>query len=760
MREALRWRGALGFVEDWNVEGFITRELGSWVNLMREREKAVDKVAVFGSTAVDTEKTKNPPDFPPLGTRVDVLFPSYNGARPRWFPGVSLQVGCVAFDDGDYRQDVGDGDWRLSKSRKGLGEEAKKWVEVAKGGEWHEKHDHSQIKDEHDNDVAVVMEEEDNDDQEKDVGENSLNSSSSSVFMDIPPTIQPTENKACVIPPLISVKVEEELDQGQGQGQGQEQMINREQDQQQEQSDQQQEPKLGEKLPSCGNMRAPPLALNLSKCSGRVPPEMAFGDSCPLRYFKAATLKQLFLFSLRLRAMMMGRSGGGGGSSSSSSSSGGKEEEEKVLEILEGGLKFIGGFGGDINDGADFNDGTDNVHSSREAGGGENILLRMLADFAYQDFSFDDGSLHSAELVGSGAFGEVRVIDHPLRGKAAVKVIPRKCREGTAVVVARVFDEINTMERCRGEGCMGAIQLLGEGGGRKGDFFWIKMELAEGGDLLGWRKNFTLNSNLPLPPSSLFLQIFGAVCNAVSEIHARGVVHHDVKCSNVMVRRIDIAAGDVDVCIGDFGEAEIAQAEHLIAPAGEEGGQKQSGLGTFHSDAFHSDAIHAIQADTIRTGTVRARGTERIQSPEMLAIVDRTRVDGNNFDRRRGGVDGKLNVPDASSDVWSLGCLLYEVIVGDFMFDTGDWARFFMLLSHEKMGTLPEKDKIEIMREVLARGEEEEEDGNGEEQLFEEMEKIMKSCLARERERRLSAAEIGIWAANAAENAKKHVIVE
>lgn len=59
----------------------------------------------------------------------------------------------------------------------------------------------------------------------------------------------------------------------------------------------------------------------------------------------------------------------------------------------------------------------------------------------------------------------------------------------------------------------------------------------------------------------------------------------------------------------------------------------------------------------------------------MLLVGNAQRADRHGFDRRRREGAG----PPA--DVWALGCLLYELVTGDFLFYDPDWIRFFVRLA-------------------------------------------------------------------------------
>lgn len=135
------------------------------------------------------------------------------------------------------------------------------------------------------------------------------------------------------------------------------------------------------------------------------------------------------------------------------------------------------------------------------------------------------------------------------------------------------------------------------------------------------------------------------------------VVHYDIKADNILLQphpgvtddafdRPPSARPPFDVVLADFGE----------------------------SRRFHPDEEPI---------TSRNRGTECIKSPEMLQVANATKKARANFDRRRQEGAGP------ASDVWSLGCLLYELVVGDFLYHDPDWIRFFFRVTRANEDILP-----------------------------------------------------------------------
>jgi len=142
--------------------------------------------------------------------------------------------------------------------------------------------------------------------------------------------------------------------------------------------------------------------------------------------------------------------------------------------------------------------------------------------------------------------------------------------------------------------------------------------------------------------------VFSEILAGVESLHKdANIIHYDLKMDNILAEfggpSMDEAVKNLTIpriAIADFGEARVVEPDIVC---------------------------------------VRNRGTECIKSPELLSMANKLKRDGDLFDRRRG-----INTTHAS-DIWSLGCLFYEIITAQYLYRNvdGNWVEFYYRVTGE-----------------------------------------------------------------------------
>jgi pimeloyl-ACP methyl ester carboxylesterase len=213
--------------------------------------------------------------------------------------------------------------------------------------------------------------------------------------------------------------------------------------------------------------------------------------------------------------------------------------------------------------------------------------------------------------LGAGGMGEVyRARDTRLRRDVAVKVLPPHLTESAEARTrfereARVVSGLNHPHIC-------VVHDLG----REAGVDYLVMELIEGESLA---QRLVRG---PLPFAEV-LRLGAEIADALDRAHRAGVVHRDLKPGNVMLSRSGAK-------LMDFGLARESQRTGVLSP--------MSGSGP------------ASQSPTVVTPLTAAGafvGTSQYMAPEQL--------EGREADER--------------SDLWALGCVLYEMATGRRAYD-------------------------------------------------------------------------------------------
>ena len=224
------------------------------------------------------------------------------------------------------------------------------------------------------------------------------------------------------------------------------------------------------------------------------------------------------------------------------------------------------------------------------------------------------GKYEIMDQVGRGSMGIVyQGFDPFLNRKVAVKVAisaSLKDTESGDRYRTMFFNEAHTAGMLKHPNILEILDA-----GADGDDCYIVMELVEGGGTL---KSYCQPDNLL--PIDRVIEIIFKCAKALDYAHRKGVVHRDIKPTNILVTK------DMDVKIGDFSIA------------------------------------HVISSDTTNTMPMGFVGSPRYMSPEQV----------------------QEDVISNQTDLFSLGIVMYELLTGRHPFATDSFSRLIHKIIHEK----------------------------------------------------------------------------
>src|SRR5262245_56415683 len=220
------------------------------------------------------------------------------------------------------------------------------------------------------------------------------------------------------------------------------------------------------------------------------------------------------------------------------------------------------------------------------------------------------GNYRVLSAIGAGGMGEVYLAQHTLIGRKVAIKVLLRRLSLDGTIVTRFFNEARAAAKIQHPGLVEVFDF----GHHKDGSAYIVMELLVGESLA-----VRLSRDKRLPQATA-LGIARQVANALEAAHQQRIVHRDLKPENIYLLTDPDAPAGVRVKVLDFGIAKLVEEE---TP------------GSVHT----------------KTGAVF--GTPRYMAPEQC--------------KNSRNVDGR-------ADVYALGCILFEMLIGRSPFDHDSWG--------------------------------------------------------------------------------------
>ncbi|MFW6775602.1 protein kinase domain-containing protein [Nocardioides sp. CPCC 205120] len=159
------------------------------------------------------------------------------------------------------------------------------------------------------------------------------------------------------------------------------------------------------------------------------------------------------------------------------------------------------------------------------------------------------GSYQVGESIGHGGMGIVyRAVHRDLDREVALKVLAPQFSTDEEYR-QRFLSEARTLARLESN----HVVAIYDAGERDGSLY-LAMQLVTDGDLATWLRAYG-----PMPPA-MALDLLRQVTTGLAAAHAAGVLHRDIKASNVLLRRLPDGSTRAYLC--DFGIAQTQDSSH------------------------------------------------------------------------------------------------------------------------------------------------------------------------------------------------------